>query len=395
MSTTVQRVAQSVPEVGERAVIERTCARCVMDTTAADIRFDQHGICNYCTTYLRNRERLASGANKHEKLKLVIDKIRRDGRGKRYDCVIGVSGGADSTYVAYVVRSLELRPLAVHLDNGWDSELAVANIENTMKRMGIDLYTHVLDWNEFKDLQRSFLFASTPDTELPTDHAIRTVLLQTACEMNVGYILNGRNFSTEGILPIDWSYGPFDWKYLKNVHRRFGKVPLRTYPHLTLASLFYHYIVRGIKDINILNMVDYRKQEAMEVLKKELGWRDYGGKHHESTFTKFYQAHILPVKFNIDKRKAHYSVLVASGQMTRREALEALKQPPYLTNELTEHKRFFAKKLDLSEEDFDRIMTARRRSYKDYPNRSSVFVPDASNPYGKVFRLARSMRGPS
>lgn len=371
----------------------RICRSCVMDTTASEITFNDDGDCNFCRSYLKNRERYLSGSALEAELERIIEGIKREGSGKRYDCVIGVSGGVDSTYVAYVVRKLGLRPLAVHLDNGWNSELAVSNIERTMKEMGIDLFTHVLDWNEFKDIQIAFLRSSTPDMELPSDHAIRAVLLQTARKIGVKHILNGRNFTTEGILPVSWSYGPFDWKYLKSVHRLFGTVRAKTYPHLTIPALFYHYAVRGIKDINILNYVSYEKKSAMEVLKSEIGWRDYGGKHYESIFTRFYQAYILPRKFNIDKRRAHYSVLVSSGQLTRERALSMLELPTYDEAGLEEDKRFFIKKLDMTEVSFEEMLRAPVKSYRDYPNHAQIFFINKSNRYMKLFRAMRTARG--
>jgi N-acetyl sugar amidotransferase len=371
----------------------RVCERCVMDTTVPEIVFYEDGNCNYCTGYLENRNRYLANPNLDQELDKIVAGIKKDGAGKKYDCIIGVSGGTDSTYVAYVVKKLGLRPLAVHLDNGWNSELAVSNIEKTMKEMGIDLYTHVLDWNEFKDIQIAFLRSSTPDMELPSDHAIRTILLHMAKKMKVKYIVNGRNFSTEGILPVSWSYGPFDWKYLKSVHKQFGSVAIRTYPHLTLLSLFYHYAVRGIKDVNILNYVKYEKKAAMEILKGEIGWRDYGGKHYESIFTRFYQAYILPVKFNIDKRRAHYSVLVASGQISREMALSLLDEPTYDPTAMDEDKRFFIKKLDMTEEEFQQMLQEPVKSYQDYPNNAGIFLINKKNRYIKIFRILRLLRG--
>jgi len=371
----------------------RICGRCVMDTTASEIVFDEDGICNYCTSYLKNRNKYLSNPDLGQKLDEIVAGIKKAGARKKYDCVIGVSGGVDSTYVAYVVNKLGLRPLAVHLDNGWNSELAVSNIEKTMKEMGIDLYTHVLDWNEFKDIQTAFVCSSTPDMELPSDHAIRTILLQIARKMKVRYIVNGRNFSTEGILPVSWSYGPFDWKYLKSVQKIFSSIPIKTYPHLSLFSLLYHYAVRGIKDISILNYVKYEKEEAIKILQKEIGWRDYGGKHYESIFTRFYQAYILPVKFNIDKRKAHYSVLVASGQMTRDKALALLEEPTYDSGGMEEDKQFFIKKLDLTAEGFEKMLKEPAKSFHDYPNNGGIFFINKRNRYVKIFRALRSIRG--
>jgi len=206
-----------------------------------------------------------------------------------YDCIIGVSGGVDSSYVAYVVRQLGLRPLAVHLDNGWDSELAVSNIKNFLNKLDIDLYTHVLDWEEFKQLQIAFLEASTPDSEVPTDHAIMAVLYKEAAKRNIQYIILGVNTVTEAIHAPRWSYGHNDWRYIKSVNRLFGKIKLKRFPHFSLFNLIYYSIIKRIKIVRILDFVNYKKQEAMRILQDELYWKPYGGKHYESIYTRFFQ----------------------------------------------------------------------------------------------------------
>jgi len=361
------------------------CKRCVMDTTACEIEFDSDGVCNFCTNYLNNRKKLIKNPNRENELNEIVSKIKKEGEKKQYNCIIGVSGGTDSTYVAYVVQKLGLKPLAVHLDNGWDSELAVSNIEKTLEKLDIELYTYVLDWEEFKSLQKSFLYASTPDTELPTDHAIRTILLSAARKHKIKYIINERNFSTEGILPTSWSYGPFDWKYIKEVHRIHGNSRLSTFPHLDLKSLFFHYAVRRVRDISILNYVPYHKKEAVKTLESELEWRDYGGKHYESIFTRFYQGYILPKKFKIDKRRAHYSVLVAGGQLQREDAIKMLEKPAYLYDCVDADKEFFIKKLGL-ENDFEKIMNSTPKSFNSYRNNSKIFIMRNSSIYPKIIK---------
>lgn len=350
------------------------CTRCIMDTTDPDIRFDAQGVCNHCHRYDSvSKTRLIPVEERDKRLKALIDEIKAVGDGKPYDCVIGVSGGVDSTYVAWLVKKLGLRPLAVHLDNGWNSELAVANIEKTLNTLGIDLYTHVLNWEEFRNLQSSFLKASTPDGEVPTDHAIFALLYELAAKHGLKHVITGTNVVSEAILPEKWGYGYFDWRYVKDVHRRFGTSRLSTYPHFSLIKLAYFVFIRRIRMVSILNYVKYDKDEAMDVLQNQLGWVYYGGKHYESIYTRFYQAYILPRKFDIDKRKAHYSNLVLSGQMTREEALEQMKLPVYPENLLEEDREYTIKKLGFSEAEFDAIMAAPTKIFEDYKTSHKIF----------------------
>jgi N-acetyl sugar amidotransferase len=350
------------------------CTRCIMDTTDPDIKFDAEGVCNHCHRYDSvSKTRLIPAEERDERLKALVDEIKAVGNGKPYDCVIGVSGGVDSTYVAWLVKKLGLRPLAVHLDNGWNSELAVANIEKTLNTLGIDLYTHVLNWEEFRNLQSSFLKASTPDGEVPTDHAIFALLYELAAKHGLKHVITGTNVVSEAILPEKWGYGYFDWRYVRDVHKRFGTSRLSTYPHFSLIKLAYFVFIRRIRMVSILNYVNYDKAEAMDVLQNQLGWVYYGGKHYESIYTRFYQAYILPRKFDIDKRKAHYSNLVLSGQMTREEALEQMKLPVYPENLLEEDREYTIKKLGFSEAEFDAMMAAPTKTFEDYRTSHKIF----------------------
>lgn len=352
----------------------RTCTRCIMDTTDPDITFDAQGVCSHCHRYERVAgQRLVPPGERQRRLDALVAEIKAAGEGKPYDCVIGISGGVDSTYVAWLVKKLGLRPLAVHLDNGWNSELAVSNIEKTLNKLGIDLYTHVIDWDEFKDLQVSFLKASTPDGEVPTDHAIFALLYQLAAKHGLRHVITGTNVVSEAILPEKWGYGYFDWRYVKDVHRRFGTSPLGTYPHFSLPQLAWYVFAKKIRMVSILNFVEYDKKEAMDVLQNELGWVYYGGKHYESIYTRFYQAYVLPRKFDIDKRKAHYSNLVLSGQMTRDEALEAMKEPVYPEHLLQEDREYTIKKLGLTPQQFDEIMAAPTKTFEDYRTSHGIF----------------------
>ena len=352
----------------------RTCSRCIMDTTDPDLEFDAAGVCNHCRRYDElARTRLLKGEPGQRRLEALVARISADGRGRPYDCIIGVSGGVDSTYVAYLVNKLGLRPLAVHLDNGWDSELAVKNIEHTLKKLGIDLYTYVIDWEEFRDLQLSFLKASTPDGEVPTDHAILAVLYRIAAGRGVRYIISGTNVATEASLPLKWGYGYFDWRYIRAVHRRFGSRGLRTYPRFGLPRLAYYVLWRGIRLVPILNYIDYDKPAAMRTIENDLGWRYYGGKHYESIYTRFFQAYVLPRKFDIDKRKAHFSNLVWSGHWTREQALEAMRAEDYGQAMADEDRTYVIKKLGIGEADFAAIMGRPPRTFEDYANLYAFF----------------------
>jgi N-acetyl sugar amidotransferase len=360
--------------MGERGGENRTCVRCIMDTTDPDIRFDAQGVCNHCSRYDElARRRIVPAAEREASLDALVSEIKSVGRGKPYDCVIGVSGGVDSTYVAWLVKDLGLRPLAVHLDNGWNSELAVSNIEKALKTLGIDLYTHVIDWEEFRDLQVAFLRASTPDAEVPTDHAIFALLYEMAAKNGLRHVLTGVNVSSEGVLPKKWGYGYFDWRYISDVHKRFGTSRLSTYPHFSLFRLLKYRFAKRIQLVPILNYTEYDKREAIQLLQEKLGWVYYGGKHYESIYTRFFQAYVLPRKFNIDKRKAHNSSLVLSGQMSREQALASLQEPVYPENLLLEDRDYAVKKLGLTAGEFEAIMAAPCKTYLDYRTSDRFF----------------------
>lgn len=349
----------------------QVCSRCVMDTTDPDIVFDEDGVCNHCKKYeTLVADRCMSyeqGGKQH--LEAMVERIKRDGKGKDYDCIIGVSGGVDSTYVAYLAKKVYgLRPLAVHLDNGWDSELAVSNIHNIVSRLEIDLYTHVIDWEEFKDLQVAFLRASTPDGEMPTDHAIVALLKQAAAKHKTKWIIHGSNARTEGIIPYRYCYGSKDTHYILSVYRRFATTPIRTWPYMSIWRWVFLHYVAGIRELKMLNYIDFDKAKTTQLIQDELGWRPYGGKHHESVYTRFYYSYILPRKFDVDLRKCDYSCLIMAGQMTRDEALEKLREDPYTPQQFEQEKAYVLKKLGLTEAQFDEIMNAPVKSYLDYPN---------------------------
>ncbi len=346
------------------------CKRCIMDTTDPEISFDNNGICNHCR---QAEQKLNSApfclpqAQKSKLLSQIIEKIKKEGKGKQYDCIVGVSGGVDSTYLAYKIKAFGLRPLAVHLDNGWDSKLAVTNVEKVLKKMDIDLFTFVINWEEFKDLQLSFLKASTPDSEIPSDHAIFSILYKAAIDYKVRYILGGMNMATESILPRQWSQGHNDWKYIASIQKRFGSKQLKTFPHRTLLQFISNKFIHRIRWINVLNYLPYIKEDAMKELKENMGWEYYGGKHYESIYTRFFQAYILPVKFGYDKRKSHLSSLIVSGQMTREAALEEMKKDIYQKEILKEDMEYVLSKFDMTRDDFESIMSLPKKTMVEYP----------------------------
>jgi N-acetyl sugar amidotransferase len=352
------------------------CSRCIMDTSDPLIGFDEEGICNHCkrADRLLHSEPLSlPNDEKAKRLQELADNIKAKTKGKQYDCIIGVSGGADSTYVAYLVKKAGLNPLAVHLDNGWDSKLAVTNIEKALRKLGIDLFTFVIDWEEFRDLQLSFLKASTPDSEVPSDHAISAILYRIAEKYGIKYIIAGTNISTESILPAAWSHGHSDWKYIRGLQKRFGTAKLKTFPHFTLWQLMSYMVVKRIKFVSILNYVDYVKEDAIRILQDELGWEYYGGKHHESKYTQFYQAYILPHKFGYDKRRAHLSSLIMAGQISRDEALAEMKKELYPPDKLKEDREYVINKFAITEAEFDKIMNLPVRKFSDYPSYENSF----------------------
>jgi N-acetyl sugar amidotransferase len=369
-----------------------------MDTTDPEIRFDEMGACTHC----RSAEKLLSqppycltSEQKKIEFEKLVTTVREEGKGKRYDCIIGLSGGVDSSYTAYLVRRAGLRPLAVHLDNGWDAELAVDNIRNICEKLKIDLFTFVLDWEEFKDLQLSFLRASTPDSEFPSDHAIQALMMKTAVRERTRFVLAGTNLASESILPRAWSRG--DWRYIKSIHERFGTRKSRSFPHFTLFDSFVFQGLWRLKWVNTLDYFEYNRNEAKKIIQRELGWRDYGLKHHESLYTKFFQAYILPKKFGYDKRKAHLSSLICAGQMSRDQALQEMTKELYPPNSLEEDMNYAISKLGLTRDEFNEIMARPKRTYMDYPNyENSVlyalirrFLPFISTPFHVIDRAAR------
>lgn len=345
------------------------CTRCLMDTSDPEIRFNDEGHCNHCTDFFeKTAARTYQGEKSDRELDLLIRQIKAAGKGKEYDCLLGISGGIDSCYAAWICKQKGLRVLCVHMDNRWDSDISVKNILYIIQKLGFDYESFVLDWEEFKDLQLSFFKASVPELETPTDVAILGALHQIASRHKIGYIISGGNFATEGILPKSWHYNAKDSRYIKAIQKKFGSKKLKKFPFFGYMDEIYYKYIRKIRMVYLLNYLPYAKDDAMKLLQEELNWKYYGGKHYESKYTGFVQSYILPVKFNIDYRKATLSTQICAGDMTREEGLEILKSLPYDPEKAEEEKVYISKKLGISTDEFERIMQLPPKTYKDYPN---------------------------
>jgi N-acetyl sugar amidotransferase len=336
---------------------KKQCIRCLFDDEMyVNIVFDNQGLCNVCIANEKLKKKtIFSNELKTKKLNELLAEIRKR-KSKKYDCLIGLSGGVDSSYLVYKAKEWGLNPLILHIDNGWNSELASMNIENIIKKIGFDLYTYVINWAEMKDVQLSFLKSSVVDIDLPMDNAIMAVQFKIANKFGLKHILTGVNTASEGWMPTDFSHYKLDALNIRSIQRKFGTVKLSTFTTVSPISFFWHTRIRKIQFCAPLDYLDYNKNEAKATLIRQFGWRDYGGKHYENVFTKFYQGVILPQKFHFDKRISHLSVLISSGQLTKAEAIEHLKEPAYQEAEYMDDKLFFCKKIGITESEFDTIM---------------------------------------
>lgn len=367
------------------------CQVCIMDTTDPDIVFHGTAGCNHCITA---RARIAHdafpGPEGEARLQALVETIKQSGKGKAYDCLVGISGGVDSSYVIYKAKQLGLRPLALHLDNGWNSELAVHNIERLMTGLGIDLMTHVVDWEEIRDLQRACFNAPLMDIEIISDHAIFAAMFKTAAQHGIKYILSGSNVATESIMPRAWFYDKRDSRHVRAVHRMYGSgVKLKTFPLLSPWKFLQYVFINRIRMIPILNYGDFNKQSAVEFLGRAFDWRPYPNKHGESTFTRFFQDYYLPQKFRIDKRKAHFSSMIAAGQMTREQALERLRAPLFRPDELAIEREYVLKKLGYSEAEWASIMARTAIPHVSLPHNGWMF--NTNNPLVQFIRRTTKM----
>ena len=325
------------------------CTACIMDSSAAGISFNPDGTCNYCTDFravLKSYQKPGK-ADLDVHLQEFVAKVRRDGSGKEYDCIVGLSGGADSSYALYLAKKLGLRPLAVHLDNGWDSELAANNIANLVRQLDVDLYTHVVDWEEYRTLMQAFFDANVIDIELLYDNAMQALNYQQAVKYGIKYILAGTNTTTEGMpIPVNWNWFKHDKKNIVNIAKKFAGISLKTFPAMGTLDYFRYRLINRISWVSFLDYIDYYKPACVKTLVEELDYRPYPYKHYESVFTRFYQGYILPAKFGVDKRKLHLSTLICSGQLTRDEAVEDMEHTPYPSEaELQADKSYFLKKM--------------------------------------------------
>lgn len=345
------------------------CTRCIMDTSDPDIEFDENGVCNHCRNFDINISKLwLPNDEGKDRLQVIVDKIKKNGAGKKYDCILGLSGGVDSSYLALIAKKMGLRPLAVHVDTGWNRDVGISNIENIVKVLNIDLFTKVIDWEEMKDLQVAYLKSGVENQDTPQDHVIFAALYRFAVDNHIRFVLSGSNYATESVLPTAWGHDAMDLKQLKAIHKLYGKRKLKTFPTVNFFKYrFYYPYIKKMQVVDILNYIPYDRENAIQTLQKEVGFKDYGKKHYESQFTKFFQGYFLPVKFGYDKRKAHFSSLVLSGQMTREEALSKIAEKTYSDETLKNDLDFIIKKLGLSQESFAAIMAAPNKSYLDYP----------------------------
>lgn len=346
----------------------RQCAVTVMDTTDPDIQFNERGESSWVRYFREQIRPKWDPAGNAPAFQALMERIRRDGKGREYDCALGLSGGVDSSYLAYVAKREGLRPLIVHTDAGWNSDVAVRNIEGIVKKCGFDLFTLVIDWEEMADLQRAFLRAGVPNQDIPQDHVIFAAFYGLAAKHRIRWVLSGRNFACESVLPRAWGHNAMDLRHLNAIHRRFGERPLGKFPRLSLAryGIVYSWL-RGMRVAWPLDLLPYDMADAMRLLAGETGWQYYGGKHFESRWTRFFQGWWLPRRFGYDKRLAHLSSLILSGQTTRQDALRSLQTGIYSQAMMEEDRELILKKLRFSAGEWERILATPLHSHYDYP----------------------------
>jgi N-acetyl sugar amidotransferase len=341
----------------------RVCSRCIYDERVAAIEFDAQGVCNYCRQVDRLKEEYGTGTEVGQsKLAAIIESIRHAGRGRRYDCVIGVSGGTDSSYMLHLAKQWGLRPLAVHYDNTWNTATATQNIRKVLAALDIDLYTHVVDNKEVDDIFRAFFRAGVAEIEAATDLALAETLYRAAFRYRIKYVLEGHSFVTEGVTPVGRNY--FDGRYVRSIHRRFGTRPMRTYPLMTFNRLLWWSCVARIRRIRPFWYISHSKEEARELLERTYGWQYYGGHHLENRMTAFFHGIYAPQKFHSDFRNNTLSALVRNHHMTRAEAWAEYTRPPQVEDELL---AYFKKRLELSDEEYERVMHAPPKGWQEYP----------------------------
>jgi len=353
------------------------CTVSVMDTSDSRITFDANGVCDHVLDFYENvKPNWHTDERGRQELEETMAKIKKEGEGKEFDCILGMSGGIDSSYMLHLaVKEFGLRPLVFHVDGGWNSELAVHNIQVMVDKLGLDLYTEVINWEEMKDFQLAFFKSGVPHLDIPQDHAFIATLYNFADKYNIKYILNGGNISTECVRnPMEWLYYGTDMVQIKDIIRRFGTVKMGSYPFSPILrhKLYLRYI-RKIQVVKPLNFMPYIKEEALQLLADEYGWKPYPQKHFESRFTKFYEGYWLPERFGFDTRRVQYSSLILTGQMTRYEALEKLSKPAYDSETIQDEFNYIATKLGISSEELRQYFKMPKKFYWDYDNQVSMF----------------------
>jgi N-acetyl sugar amidotransferase len=345
------------------------CTRCIYDESVPNISFDGEGVCNYCRQIDALEAEYPTGREGEARMQKLVDEMKAAGRGKKYDAVIGVSGGCDSSYLVHQMKEVYgLRLLAAHFDNTWNSTIATENIHNVLDKLGVDLFTIVVDNKEYDDIYRSFFKAGVKDLETPTDIGLATTLYKAAEKFGIKYMIEGHSFRTEGVAPLGWIY--MDGKYIESVHRQFGRVPMKSFPNLWLRDQLKWMLFGGIKKIRPLYYMDYDKEAAKKLLTEKYGWQWYGGHHLENRFTAFYHSYFLPTRWNIDFRIAGYSAYCRNGWMTREEALRLMNEPPHIEAGLVD---FVKKRLGFSDSEFDRMMSLPKKTYKEYRTYKRTF----------------------
>jgi N-acetyl sugar amidotransferase len=372
--------------------VEEICTNCVMDTTDSKITFDDKGVCDHCNTFFKDiLPNWHTDERGDKALKQIIAKIKKEGEGKDFDCLMGMSGGIDSSYLLYAMKEkYGLRPLVFHVDAGWNSQIAVNNIERLVDGLGLDLYTEVINWEEIKDLQLAFFKSGVPHIDTPQDHAFFATMYKFASKHKIKYILTGGNYSTECVRnPLEWMYYQSDSIQLRDIYKKHGTGKLKDYP---VTNILWHKVylpyIKRIKLIRPLDFIPYDKDEAMQFLVDKYGYQKYPQKHFESRFTRFYESYWLPEKFGYDTRKVQYSSLILTNQMTRKEALEKLSKPAYDPETIHHDFEFVATKLGISVEELQSYMDAPNKTYKDYKSQENVY-----NIGAKVMRLVGLERG--
>jgi N-acetyl sugar amidotransferase len=345
-----------------------------MDTSDPEIAFDEQGVCNHCSNFEKNiRPQWRCNPEGAVLLAAKVDRIKREQAGKDYDCILGLSGGVDSSYLAIWAVEQGLRPLVVHVDAGWNSELAVQNIEKLVTKLGLDLHTLVIDWEEMRDLQVAFLRSGVPNQDIPQDHAFFAALYRFAIQHRIRWVLSGENIATESIMPTAWGFNAMDSRHLRAIHRQFGTCRLKTFPTVSLRHLYFTFpFIHRMRVLRPLNYLPFDKQAVKGILQRDFEWKDYGAKHYESAWTKFFQGFYLPARFGFDKRKAHLSSLIISGQITRSDAIEILNTPAYPPEAIRRDRTYILKKLGLSETEFERLFSAPLRRHDEYPNNAKL-----------------------